>query len=459
MDPLDVSWRYFRGFQRETAFQLPAITLFIGRNNVGKSSGYAPLLLLRQTLNARDSKTALLSRGEMLDVGSYRDFVHRHDLSKKIQFRVGLSESGWRPARRRAHGENSPAAVEMTFDSPDGGAARLYRHSLLDPDNRSIVTRTRERDEDTFSIVSRMLPAATSVGRPLKEVTELRSGLRNEEPDGFGFRGVGGLLVPRRWRENEERWHKVRDWFNAASDLFDVYQDANVRLNTWLSSISYLGPLRSLPQRTYRLAAEHPSDVGRDGQHAPELLFRGRDAQLREQTEHWLELLGYGSLDFEQLGEDYFQVFLRARDGLKVNIAHSGIGLSQLLPLLVQGLTAPRGGLLIAQQPEIHLNPAQQCLLTDFLVERGSQGRRVLVETHSEHVLLRLRRRIAEGEIDADDVAVYYFDSKGGNTVVERVPVGESGAIDREDWPAGFFEEQLTDSFALALAQSRASRA
>jgi predicted ATPase len=237
--------------------------------------------------------------------------------------------------------------------------------------------------------------------------------------------------------------------------MFDVYQDANVRLGTWLGGVAYLGPLRSLPQSTYRLAAEQPSDVGREGQHTPEILFRGRETELREFADGWLRRLGYGQLDFEELGEEYFRVFIVNDLGLKVNIAHSGVGLSQLLPLMVQGFAIPDECLMIAQQPEIHLNPAQQCLLTDFFIELAQNHRRVLVETHSEHVLLRLRRRIAEGDIPASEVGVYYFDSNRSGITVERIDMDERGGIHREDWPTGFFEEQLTDSFALALAQSR----
>jgi predicted ATPase len=452
MDSLSVAWRNFRGFERETSFEFPAISLFIGRNNVGKSSAYAPLLLLRQTLNATDPRTAILSRGELLDVGSYKDYVSRHQVERNITFALDIPTSSEMP---RYGSRIQPHRLEVTFDSSDGNVARLYRHSIYDDSGRPIVTRTRERNSDAFAVTSRLLPVARSVGRPLKEVTELRSGMREEQPTGYLFNGYGGLILPRRWRENEERWSKVRDWYNGASELVDIYQWSNYSLTQWLQQIAYIGPLRSLPQRTYRLAAEPPNTVGREGQHAPELLFRGRDDELRARTDDWLERLGYGSLEFEDLGEDYFQVFIKMAGGLRVNIAHSGVGLSQLLPLLVQGLSTPERALLIAQQPEIHLNPAQQSILTDFLVELGASGRRVLVETHSEHVLLRLRRRIAEGLIDAKDVAVYYFDYRAGRVRVERMPIADDGAISREAWPSGFFEEQLTDSFAMALAQSR----
>src|SRR5665647_1605085 len=90
MKPLSVTWSGFRGFRRPTSLFFPGITLLIGRNNVGKTSAYAPLLLLRQTLDARNPRTALLSRGQLIDAGPYRDFVSDHDTSRAVSFTVGI---------------------------------------------------------------------------------------------------------------------------------------------------------------------------------------------------------------------------------------------------------------------------------------------------------------------------------------------------------------------------------
>ncbi|OQQ25917.1 hypothetical protein A6410_18760 [Prescottella equi] len=170
----------------------------------------------------------------------------------------------------------------------------------------------------------------------------------------------------------------------------------------------------------------------------------------------WLVQLGYGSLKFRKLGEEFFQVQIQPENNpFPVNIAHTGIGLSQLLPILVQGCLTSDGDTFIVQQPEIHLNPAQQCLITDFLIERALAGTRTIIETHSEHLLLRLRRRIAEGKISSKDVAIYYCDSENGTSTAERIQIGEKAELDRQDWPSGFFEEQLQDSIKLAMAQAR----
>ena len=452
MDTYSVAWKNFRGFARLTQIEFPALTLLIGRNNVGKSSAYAPLLMLRQTLDAPNREIGLLSQGDMIDAGTYLDYVTEHKAGRKIAFRLQIPEDDQWSDRV---GCARPTRLDVDFDSPDGRFARLIRNSVVGADGEPIITRTRNPNSDMFSIVSSLIPSASSIGPSREKVAELYDIMRKEPPTGFLFDGIDAVTLPRNWRQDEVLWNSVRQYYNAAHDLTDVYDYTNTSVRNWLRQIAYVGPLRSLPQVTYRLSEEYPGDVGREGQHAPELLFRGRDSDLRGNTERWLDLLGYGSLDFEKIGDDHFQIFVNTPNRLRVNIAHSGVGLSQLLPLLVQGLSASPTALVIAQQPEIHLNPKQQSILTDFLIELSASGRRVVVETHSEHVLLRLRRRIAEGGVNASDVAVYYFDNVSGRVKVERVPLEEDGAIPRSAWPSGFFEDQLQDSFALAIAQSR----
>lgn len=455
------TWTNFRGFRRPTTIRFPRLTLFIGRNNVGKTSTYAPLLLLRQTLEAQDPATALLTRGALLDVGTYADLIYDHDISRQLTFSIGLqTQVELRPESRNPE-PTRLGRMEVTLDANEGDQSiRLYRSRIVDTAGRPIITRVREPG-GSYRVDSRILPTAQSVGRPLREVTMLRAAMRQEKPRGFFFSGAEALRIPVAWRRDEDRWKKSRTWFNAAFAMQDVYQAANWEVSRRLRSIAYLGPLRSLPSRTYRYSAERPSDVGREGQFAPELLLRTASTTARELVDHWLQRLGYGRLEFEELGEDFFQVFFRMpnADNLRINFAHCGIGLSQLLPLLVQGSTAEDEATFIAQQPEIHLNPAQQCLITDFLIDTAQADRRVVVETHSEHILLRIRRRIAEGRIGAGDVAVYYCDFRDGESVVQEIELGERGEMSRDQWPVGFFEEQLEDAFALAKAQSVGPRA
>lgn len=450
MERLMLEWTGFRGFNSQTSLSLPKLTMLIGRNNVGKSSAYAPLLLMKQTLNARDPRTALLGRGPLVDVGPFTDYVSQHDPDGVVTFRVSLDPS----QVGRVQTVRVPAAIETSFRSVNGSDAFVSRQRVEDAEGDALIARSRKEYDGQFTFSSPLLPTASATGRPYREITAVRKAFRDEQPQGYLFNSFGGLFLPQRVREDPARWEAVRGWYNAAYRVYDTQTAANMALLDLLNSISYLGPLRSLPQRTYRLGAEPPSEVGVSGEHAPELLFRHSDDSDAAEVNIWLERLGYGTLRFDSVGPEYFQAQLVTPSGLVVNLADTGVGLSQVIPLLVQGAVSEPGSMVISQQPEIHLNPAQQSIVTDFLIDRATSGVRVLIETHSEHMLMRLRRRIAEGDLSPDDVAVYYVEASEVGTTLRELPVGDLGEIARQDWPQGFFEDQLEEAFALAAAQS-----
>jgi predicted ATPase len=137
------------------------------------------------------------------------------------------------------------------------------------------------------------------------------------------------------------------------------------------------------------------------------------------------------------------------------NYADTGFGVSQVLPLIVQGLYGDEDTMLIAEQPEIHLNPKLQALLADLFCDFASRKVNVLVETHSEHLLLRLRRLIAEGSIKSNQVALYYVERDKDKSLIREIPIKDNGHVEIKEWPRGFFQDSLRESIGLASAQSK----
>src|SRR5262249_35501704 len=109
--------------------------------------------------------------------------------------------------------------------------------------------------------------------------------------------------------------------------------------------------------------------------------------------------------------------------------------------------------LMIAEQPEIHLNPRLQTELADLFCAIAETGRSVIVETHSEHLLLRLRRLIAEGAVGVEDVAVYFVERRGNSSTVRPVAIDAMGHIAAAEWPTGFVDDSLRNAVELAAAQ------
>jgi predicted ATPase len=148
-------------------------------------------------------------------------------------------------------------------------------------------------------------------------------------------------------------------------------------------------------------------------------------------------------------------IFTLNKNGLKVNMKHVGFGISQLLPIVVQGLIMKDDGILIVEQPEVHLHPKIQSSLYDFLYSLTLDGKRVIVETHSSHFITRMRRRIAEDESNEmdDKISLTFIE---GN-VFRTLEMDDYGTI-LNYYPQDFLEQPAEEMKAIIEAQIRKRR-
>ena len=133
------------------------------------------------------------------------------------------------------------------------------------------------------------------------------------------------------------------------------------------------------------------------------------------------------------------------------SLADVGFGISQFLPIIVADLQLRDDSTLIMSQPEIHLHPSVQANLSDYLVKQvNEKNKNYIVETHSEYLLNRMRLLIVKGEIQPEDVAVYYFENsiKDGS-IAHRIEFTKDGQI--LNAPKGFFETYMIDTMDIAL--------
>jgi predicted ATPase len=226
------------------------------------------------------------------------------------------------------------------------------------------------------------------------------------------------------------------------------------KIDTYFGDLSFIGPIREYPHRIYEITNETINTVGPMGENTPNLLKKNKD---NEKLNYWIKKFGFGDrLIFKQQFSNTYTIRFENNNSDKyTSIANAGFGASQVLPLIVQSLISPKNTITIAEQPEIHLNPRIQCELADLFVEMGNNGQTIIVETHSEHLLLRLRRLIAEKKIDSDKVALYFIENNAGNSTIKNINILQNGNIDGKDWPKGFFADSLKESIALATAQSK----
>jgi hypothetical protein len=233
-------------------------------------------------------------------------------------------------------------------------------------------------------------------------------------------------------------------------------------------SVMYLGPLRDEPKSIYPLAgALDTTDVGFKGEHTAAVLDTHRNTYVQTidpshflmDSSHtptpltkpllgavleWLNYVGVGSnlstMDRGKLGHE---LKIATASGVPVHdLTQVGVGVSQVLPILVSALLAEPGACLVFEQPELHLHPRVQTRLADFFVGLTMLGKQCIVETHSEYLITQLRYRavIAEGDSVSSVLRIYFVEKEGAESSYRAVPVNPFGGI--QDWPKGFFDEK-----------------
>ena len=230
------------------------------------------------------------------------------------------------------------------------------------------------------------------------------------------------------------------------------------------SRVRYLGPRREDPRRNYKWKESHPNDVGHYGEKMISALLSSR-VRLRstdEQIMKWLQRLeliySYDINPTSNTEQIYELLAQQYKDGPKVGLTDVGFGVSQVLPLLVLCYYADEGSILILEHPEAHLHPKVQSDLADVLIDVvKNRNVQIILESHSEHLLHRLTRRIAEEKLFAEDAALFFCQINEGKSKAEKLSMDEYGNI--SNWPQNFFGDEMGDLAAKARAEIKRKKA
>ena len=263
-----------------------------------------------------------------------------------------------------------------------------------------------------------------------------------------------------------------------------VHSDARDVIARYLATmVHYLGPIRTTA-RAVASEAQYSRGVGVEGEitaaalhgdwDRPTLYRRPADddsdrgvgdlaeAPMGVAVNDWMRALELvDNVEAQDQGRYGLEVVVTPRGvDAKLNLRNVGVGISQILPLVVLCLRSRPGSLILVEQPELHLHPAAQQRLADFLVAMIQSGRQIIVETHSDHLVARLRRRIAEDANDElmDEVGFVYVtrDEVTGRTEYQQATANKYGGL--EGWPQGFFDQgprEAAETIRVALEKKR----
>ena len=419
----------FKSWADSGQVPLAPLTGFFGTNSSGKSSLLQMLLLLKQSIGSED----VLFFGDessLVNLGSFGDVIHGHDTSALLTLEYGCKPQ-------------EPVITAVDRQMPDGTKQQpvSIRHFTL---NMSVRGSTHH-----FSVES------------------VRYGFNSREvPD---IQWQDNRLSRIDWRGEEKR-REIEIMSPSEASVFnhDFLRPLTSASDHQFSHVYYLGPSRVTPKRRYRWAGEQPADTGQWGDETIDALLSARidslttpsengDVPIEERISEWLrEMVLAHSFSLKRTGPRHEKNHaLRVQQSPAsppVSLVDVGYGLSQFLPVLVLCYYAPEGSTLILEQPGIHLHPKVQSQLADLLIEVViKRNLQVLVESHSEQLLTRLQRRIAEKKVAQNSIALYFCRNTDGASTIEKLEVDELGDI--HNWPEYFFGNVMGDMFAMTDVQ------
>ena len=417
----------FKCFKDTGEINIKPITIFVGPNSSGKSSILKMLLMLRQTIDSTDVRNSLSPNGKWIEVGSYPEFIYKGNLENNIQIFVEFFGKQRTNRRRKPVGDKK-FSLNAVFKYNKNTTQIKLVESVIKFENAEQIIRLNESGR-SYSL---------TINYQHKDILKT---LENKK------------IKPVKFYNYQLQTRNLKFFYELVEA--NIYRlEAPIEKN--FENIFYLGPLRDFPKRVYFPTGEEPEDVGIRGERAVDAFWfshltgNERLKHLEDITQKWFNLFEFAiEIKLEKLGRNttyYRVVLIDKHNKFPANLTDVGFGVSQTLPIIIESFYAPPNSLVLIEQPEIHLHPKAQAILGDLFIEAiSTENKKFIIETHSEHMLARIRRRIAEKKVDKNDVAIYYFNPTSEGTVIEEVTLNENGQY--ESFPKGFFEEDITEAF------------
>ena len=429
-----IRMKNFKSWKDSGEVELAPLTGFFGTNSSGKSSLLQMLLLLKQTAERSDAKEVIFFGGDgsLVNLGSFDEVIHGHNVEEPLElwFKYTLRET-------------LEIRIIRKFDRNDHPP---YMFVPVKGFNFETIMKQKEGELNIDTLRYRTSQYI------LERVPHEKSVLLNHERIGLATEIKNCYGVPA--SEESRLGETLRQFSSLFEKLFD--------------HVYYLGPTRANPRRFYQWEGGHPEHSGQWGDKTIDALLSARvrnlktaheteEVPIEQRISDWLQKmdLAHSFLLNWVKGQDSTTYEVRIQkisSSPLVTLVDMGYGLSQFLPVLVLCYYVPEGSTLILEQPGTHLHPMVQSQLADLLIEVVNERKlQILVESHSEHLLTRLQRRIAEKQIDQNNVALYFCRNNEGVSTIEKLDIDESGDI--KNWPENFFGDVMGDMFAMTDKQ------
>ena len=431
---------------------LAPITILFGTNSSGKTSILQALLLLKQTVDNFDQKQHINFGGgkrDYVDFGSYQDLVYGHDEKQSIGINVGWNQhvpksnyneeyngvfTDWKTGQidYHIHWITKSTTVYMNLVE-----INLKGDAFVNAPNKIELKYQKQKNStiNTFNTFNYQLqlPSPWGLIDPPKNSFNIKSILK------LPFFQIGYF----------ESVDSIPSKEFIGSTISSMFVDV-------INSFSYIGANKSFPKRNYLWTGSVPGVIEPNGENTIETLIASekQSGDILKNVAEWLVKLGLAdALKLVTTNDRFYEPKIMI-ENIESALVDVGFGVSQVLPVITMLLTAPEGSIILLEQPELHLHPNAQMLLADLMLYVAEKRNlQLIVESHSEHLLRRLQRRIAEVGQDfanPENIKMYFCEPGNEGSTIKPVEVDEYGQI--ANWPHNFFGDISGDLEAMTTA-------
>ena len=427
--------------------EIVPLTILCGVNSSGKSSILKSLLVLKQSFEENMVSNSLLLNGKYIDNGTFSEILFNESTEKTFtisnEFQINnkgkfsKDKTSYRDLCRVYYNTNlHNFLINYSVKITNGGDS-LYSNRIQEINIKIITSYSSQKIISNINFTRINKNVYKILGRNIPDVSG--------QLDDFDIKRAicyfNGIVLNSVYEEGMSSHTKL--FIPAIISIFSI-------IKLQYSQLQYIAPLRETPRRRY-IADKEVNNVGVSGENTPLLLkriaknkcygifaplsddeFNLSDNDIIKNDEYsafinsWMNYINLGKISLDNRQKDLIKVKIGQQ-----NIADVGFGVSQVLPILTEGLYLSPNQTLLLEQPEIHLHPKMQMRIADFLLSLCIQNKSIIVETHSDHFINRIVRRYMEDEKIRSKIKIYFIDkNSNGISNIESVNIDEvEGAV------------------------------
>lgn len=466
----EISLENFKAFKKLDGLNIKPITILCGTNSCGKSSILQSILTFKQTLESQNPSQTLLLNGRFTHLGSFENIIYDKKVENAVSFGFKFNFK-----------KHDIMGIPFPFLLRDLIPRNKFDDTTECLLHYQITLSTSESSEKFYLKPITVNNLAFNFEALSNGVSISETSLEFILKDQNNYQVIWKNLFPLRYQnddETSEGEETVQVEFSNLSPMIvkagshppdttllssSFYMsNINELIRYVFSSYSYIGPLREEPSRRY-IYEDEVVEIGIKGENAAHIFLAEKERKIKNHyfydkmedsfiqkeevylsdgVQDWLDSMNIKSLKSEPLREIiHLKLDAGVQNRTRVNIADVGFGVSQVFPIILEGLRMPVGNTLILEQPEIHLHPKLQMQIADYCIALALSGKKVIAETHSDHVVNRLVRRIVEDETGKlqELIGIYFIKPSQDGALFEEIVIDEKRGI--VNWPEEFFDQ------------------